>query len=228
VSGGGSNTTGTAGAGGEAGGGSCEPTAEAALGLVDAVSVGMVEVLDDSAGVTTVRVDASAGGVAAQAGNPYTYFSLSESSRVDVTDIASLSSKDWDLAFKRDHVRSNSGDSGPGSAGVIEIEGMDFDAVSASDADGLTIAVDEFLNAFDCQPPNNPGAKPPTALSGWYDYDPQSMTLSPAEKVYLVRAANGTSLYKLEFLSYYETVDDPDFGEVTVSARYSVRYAALD
>lgn len=50
------------------------------------------------------------------------------------------------------------------------------------------------------------------------------MTLAPAPVTYIIRAANGSDLYKLEILDYYST---PEGTTGQTSARFRVRVAGL-
>jgi hypothetical protein len=63
-------------------------------------------------------IDASAGGVSAEPGDPankYTYLDLSAGEVVDLTDEQAQDSTNWDIAFKRSTVILNGGVSGPGA-----------------------------------------------------------------------------------------------------------------
>lgn len=224
---GGAAAGGEGGSGGEAGA-SCETVREAVLGPIASVSTGLVEVTSDSgASVITLRVDASAGGYMAAASNPYIYVNLATRARVDVTDVQADSSTAWDLALKRDNLRANSGDSGPGDARVAVLEGVDFDAVTSADAATADFQQDHFIDAETCEPIVDDIGKPLTTFGNWYDYDADTMGLTPGDKVYLVRAANGTTLYKLAITGYYLDVSDGMGGTAKKSAVYSLKYRAL-
>lgn len=219
------------GLGGEGGGGdptdACEATRNTLLGPVDRVSTELVTVQSETEGTVVIVVDASAGGYLAAGTNPYIYLSLSQNSRVDVSDVQADYSTEWDVAFKRDIIRSNGGDSGPASAEVAALVGADFDAVTASDATDAPFARDRFVAPDTCQPIADEVGKPLTAFAGWYDYAPASMTLTPSDRVYLVRAADGSTLYKLKITGYYLDVPDGIGGTVKKSAVYSLVYRAL-
>ena len=80
-----------------------------------------------------LEVDATAGGVAPTGGmqDRWTYLRLGEDGGVlDLDDTNSLDSTGWDLAWKRFHVKSNSGSSGPG--GVVTV---DFDRARGESGD---------------------------------------------------------------------------------------------
>ncbi len=78
----------------------------------------------DAVDVQTVDLDATAGGVSADATDPsnrWTYFSF-DSGEVVLSDEEALSSTEWDLGFKRFNIKSNSGPSGPGSVTSVDFE----------------------------------------------------------------------------------------------------------
>jgi hypothetical protein len=217
---------GASGSGGEAA--SCETVRAGLLGPIDNVSTGLVQVTSDAnATLVTAVIDASAGGYLAAANNPYIYVNLAARGRVDVSDLQADSSTAWDLALKRDSIRSNGGDSGPGAAQVAALVGADFDTTTAAAATGAEFARDSFVDAATCEPIVDPFGKPSTAFAGWYDYDATTNGVAPADRVYLVRAASGTSLYKLKITSYYVDVPDGVGGTVKKSAVYGLKYQAL-
>jgi hypothetical protein len=183
----------------------------------------VVELIEESGGEKTLYVDASAGGFAPAAQNPYIYLELAGSTKVSLTDPAALGDTTWDIALKRDVLRSNSADSGAGSGGVAVVDDKAFDAVTAADATSATFATDDFMDE-QCNAQTDRTGKPITAFSGWYDYEPTTMHVSPKNVVYIVKGANGTALYKLQVLSYYAAADG---GTGAASAFYSVRVAAL-
>lgn len=222
---------GAAGAAGGEGGDSslsCESVRDGLLAPIDAVSSGLVTVTSEpNAEKIVVVVDASAGGYMAAVMNPYIYVSLAQQARVEVTDLQADASAGWDLALKRDNIRSNGGDSGPGSAGVAELPGADFDTITAAAATTADFRQDTFVDANSCEPITDETNKPITAFSGWYVYAPATMTLTPADKVYLVRGADGTSLYKLRIDDYYTDVESGQGGTVKKSAVFTLTYQAL-
>lgn len=203
-------------------GANCDEARAALLGPVDAVSSGDVTVLADEDGVRELFVDATAGGYMNQATHPWTYVDLATGERVDVTDEEADGSTAWDLAFKRDVIRVNGGDSGPGAgeSGRLEAE---FDDFGASDAESATLGADHFLDSA-CAPIADETGKPLTGFSSWYDYDPATMVLSPKPLVFVVRGADGAATYRLAIESYYSA---PDGSDAMTSSRYRLRYGSL-
>jgi hypothetical protein len=218
------------GAGGEGGGEgvSCDTVRAELLGPVDAVSAGLVEdVSEPTATSITLRVDASAGGYMAAANNPYIYVTLAGKSRVDVSDLSADSSLAWDIALKRDNLRGNGGDSGPGAVEVAVLEGADFDAVASEVVTTADFAADTFVDPVTCAPVTDAIGKPLTRFDGWYAYDSGGMTLSPADRVYLIRDAHAATVYKLQIIGYYLDLPNGMGGTVSKSSVYTLRYAAL-
>lgn len=219
---GGSAGTGTGGAtGGSGGGTSCTSARNALLNPVDKVSTGDVDILEQLPSSTVILVNASAGGFNQAAANPYIYLKLSDTTKVSVTDPAAFDSSDWDMALKRDVIRTNSGDSGPGQGGAVRVSGKTFDQVTISDAGSFDH--DDFLDD-QCNATTDATGKPLTAFSDWYDYNEATMYVTPKALIWVVQSANGTSFYKLEILDYYALADG---GTGTAGAYYRIRVAAL-
>ena len=175
----------SAGAAGEGGGEavSCSTVRAELLGPIDAVAAGLIEDISaPDATSITVRVDASAGGYMAAANNPYIYVKLADKHRANVTDFSADASLDWDIALKRDNLRSNGGDSGPGAAQVAILEGADFATVTSAAVATAEFAADAFIDAATCAPTTDAIGKPLTRFDGWYEYEGATMKLSPADR----------------------------------------------
>jgi HmuY protein len=223
------NDEGTAGGGNGATGGSennsmpsaCSGALRQSLGLVAKVSTAAVSIITDGAAERTLYVDASAGGINGQDAFPWVYLSLATGQRVALTDIDALSSKAWDLAFKRFVVRTNSGDSGPGNGGAIRIA-LSWDKVDASTLGKQMLPRESWFDA-DCNLNVDENMELITTFTGWSEYDQVDHVLSPADVVYITAGADG-SLYKVGILDYYST---PTGAHGTVAGRYKVRVAPL-
>lgn len=216
--------SGGAGAGGDSATYECTEVRDALIGAVDDVSTGDVIVLADGGGEATLHVDASAGGRQAAAQNPWIYVSLAESSRLDLTDGDADASMDWDLALKRELIRTNSADSGPGSAGAAMLERRGFEGITAADAQAAPIQEDDFIDGNTCEASVDEEGKLVSSFSGWYDYDPATHSLAPKDASFIVRGADGETLYKLRIVTYYST---PDGGTGQASGFYRLRVAEL-
>ncbi|MBK6683324.1 MAG: hypothetical protein IPG45_02540 [Deltaproteobacteria bacterium] len=135
---------------------------------------------------------------------------------------APLDSTEWDLAFRRFHVRVNGGVSGTKGVEVATLTGTAFDAVTQAPDSGYRMdtakgeggeAPPDFVNAVDANLAFNlPNEE---SESGWYHYDPVAHTLSPAEVVYVVRV--GAQHHKLRFLAYYDSAGTPGFVKIQIA-----------
>tara|TARA_Y100000590_G_scaffold60820_1_gene64895 strand:- start:1270 stop:2055 length:786 start_codon:yes stop_codon:yes gene_type:complete len=156
------------------------------------------------------------------------YYSLSSHSVIPVD--YPENSLEWDLAFQRKHIKTNSGLSGPGFGGAI------VDSVGTLDSGSFTWT-DEWANINDIPEYEYElvwledtthydfydlsthtyveGIKNPALNSwGWFD---DSYVLNPTNYVMFVRAANGEDVIKFWAYDYY----DNGYGG-NISIRYQV------
>ncbi|HEY4056193.1 MAG TPA: HmuY family protein, partial [Kofleriaceae bacterium] len=131
--------------------------------------------LTTTAGITTGSIDATAGGLAGAADNPYVYVDLVHGTKVDVSDITAPTNTSWDIALKRSSLRTNSGDSGMGGRTLAVVDGATSVTVTAP-ADGYT--TDDFTGD-DCTFASIPGGEPMSAFGEWYDYDVDTHAVTP-------------------------------------------------
>src|SRR5690606_4915631 len=100
-----------------------------------------------------------------------------------------------------------------------------FDEVGQQSVDTANFERDEFIDA-ECELNTEPGIGGiVTPMSSWYEYDESTMVLTPLPVTYIVRGADGESLYKLQIETYYATPDGETEG--LTSGRYLIRYAPL-
>ena len=215
----GASTSSSSGTGG--GGSSCTSARNEALAPIDTVSTGAVKTISTSGSTLTLYVDASAGGIDAEAQNPWIYLSLKTGTAVAVDDTASLSSTAWDLGIKRPILRTNGGDGGPGMGGAV-LNDKAFDALTAADAASSTIAVEHWFDA-QCDLQTDQTGAIATTFENWYDYDLDTNTLTPFPGTWIVKGGDG-ALYKLAILDYYA---NPDGTSGTTSGRYKLEVAPL-
>ncbi len=94
----------------------------------------------------------------------------------------------WDIAFQRSVIRLNGGESGDGWAAARPApEGVEYETIDSAPTTG-------YVADAEVPAPGPPGsgtliANP--ALADWYDYDPASHQLSPGDRNYLIRTADG-------------------------------------
>jgi hypothetical protein len=134
-----------------------------------------------------VRLDASSQ-------TDWVYFNLTRGGVVKVTD--EQTSRDWDIAFKRFSIKLNGGVSGTGGAEAVVLKEA-FDSVSQAPASGF---VSDAPDGEDTD--TEADYLLSTGDSGWYDYDPNSHTLTARSQVYVVRAVDD-NVFKLAVQGYY-------------------------
>lgn len=91
----------------------------------------------------------------------------------------------WDVAFQRTLTATNSGTAGAGEGGAARAASADLSAITAAAAE-YTVDVNV--------PPSRPGAMAydgNAVLGAWFDYDPVTHVVSPADAAFLVRTADG-------------------------------------
>ena len=191
-------------AGGDAG---SEPTAALPTQWrpIAMVSTGQVVTVSNQ-GVTSASIDATAGGLAGAADNPYVYVDLASGTRVAITDTDSYTTASWDLAFKRASIRIDSGDSGPGGVKVAAVAATTLAEVTSAPPDG-DFHADDWASA-DCVVAMTPSGEPLTAFGVWYDYDAATHVLTPKAEVFVVKARDG-ALFKLRIETYYGDAANP-------------------
>lgn len=192
------------------------------IGPVDKVSTGEVLIVMETPPIKTLFIDATAGGIPKQAENPWIYVNLGSAKRVDITDIAAEASLEWDLALKRAVIRTNSGDGGPGEGGAIFLRDKPFDMVSDADAKAAMVLTEQWFD-LKCVAKKDPGGYLATTFDGWYDYGGQTThAVTPHPGTFVVRGADGQSLYRIEIKSYYA---NPDGTDGMAGASYLIQYA---
>jgi hypothetical protein len=111
---------------------------------------------------------------------------------------ASDAGTDWLLSFRRFNVRVNGGVSGTRGVDVAILDGGEFAELELADAEGLTYT-------SDLPDGDDEDGEDDLAFREWYDYTLETHTLSPKDRVYLVRDPAGP-VYALQFTGYYNEV----------------------
>lgn len=200
----------------------CSAALKQSLSLVDEVSTATVATLSTRGDERTLYVDASVGGLDGQDTNPWIYVSLETGLAVPVTDLSAFESLDWDLAFKRTVIRTNGGDSGPGTGGALRV-GLAWDKVSRTTLGSKTVPAEAWFDD-DCVIGLDSTNNLITTFSGWSEYDEVDHVVSAApDVVYITASAKGT-LYKVQVEDYYST---PTGTHGNVAGRYKLRTAPL-
>lgn len=105
-------------------------------------------------------------------------------------------SSDWHLAFRRTHVLSNGGVSGPGGCSVASVSDASFASLMQAPEDGY---VEDQPDSDD---PDDVVDSAFSTGEGWYVYDATDHTLAPRHVVYVLRTGLGQH-FKLRMLGYY-------------------------
>lgn len=168
--------------------------------LIDKVSTGTVTfgMLPANPEVTTAEIDATAGGSGEAAKNPYLYLDLINNKKVQITDVQSQKSGDWDIAFKRFQIKINSGDSGPGGVTTLYEDGKELAEVKTAPVGRYQ--ADDYLDD-QCKVKLDRINGLGTAMSDWYDYP---MMVVPWKRTYVLKRRDGKGHVKLQILSYYK------------------------
>lgn len=188
-------------------------------------TTGAVTITAD-AGVFTVVLDASAGGFNQSRNNPFVYLDLDNGgAKVDITDIESLTNTDWELAFKRTAIRTNSEHSGPGAVKTSKEFETTFEAVTTAPdlTDPTAWKTDTTVDEM-CRVLTDPIGTPQTAFNylnlfnasgsrSWYQYVDGQVAPTPGD-IYLVKSATSNTIYKLEIQSWR-------------AGTYTIRWSAL-
>ncbi|MEZ4322955.1 MAG: HmuY family protein [Myxococcota bacterium] len=143
------------------------------LSLQDEVTTALIT--NDQQGPDWVSdVDATAGGFANAANNPWIYAKFTDAGleRVDVTDEEALESMEWHIAARRFVIRLNGGNSGPSCVSAAAFPNGDYDALTAADADGATFFEDDYYSSSCVLINDSSGLEgsPQVALSPWWSY----------------------------------------------------------
>jgi hypothetical protein len=110
----------------------------------------------------------------------------------------------WDIAFQRYHPKINGGVSGSGEMEVAIVTGADFDSLEAAPDSDYT---------HDLADADEDGV-PEYAMATWYDYDPTTHVLSPADQIYVLRTVEG-GYVKLRFDQYYDEAGTSGYPQFT-------------
>tara|TARA_B100000959_G_scaffold268241_1_gene312713 strand:- start:17 stop:748 length:732 start_codon:yes stop_codon:yes gene_type:complete len=190
----------------------CDPEIISYLPLNNAVTA--VEAhAQTTNGVTSMSIDASAGGIYGYPEQPWIYVNLSRGEIVYLSDYEALASTDWDIALRRYVIRLNGGVSGPGCAAIAALHGESFENISTT-PDNLNWQTDTYIENW----PTSCGSLE-TDIAGFgqpnapminiaWDFGQETCACSvcPTRTPTIVNTANGAQA-KLEISGYYEGQD---------------------
>jgi hypothetical protein len=200
--------------------GPCDPVALLPEGYrpVAAVSTGTVVNTPDPklTDVFSTVVDASAGGSAGQATQPFIYLDLEAeggAAPVAIDDEASFTSTDWDIALKRFVIRSNSGDSGPADTEVATV--LSPELTFDDDVPSQLLADDDWSEGAmaDCTLVRDSTGGPRTRFSNWYEVT--AGRFEPEPVTHLIRLGGGRYA-EIDIVTYYGDEANPNRSGVYV------------
>ena len=161
----------------------------------------------------TVTVDATSY-------DEWTYFSFSVGDVVTVTDPATETN--WDLAFMRNHIRTNSGTSGGGQGGAYDAGVVGFETITEAPSTGYVVDVNNVEHTIMDFTQNPPvvivEVNASAVLETWGAFD---TSVSPplfnvSDKIFVVKSANGK--YAKIHVQAYSNADGS--GHVTFEYKY--------
>ena len=144
------------------------------------------------------------------------YFSFTTGKEVEVKD--PMTDTNWDIAFRRYYVKTNSGSSGKGKGGAFLATSDDFFAVAKAPTTGYTEDTLSKVESYNHKTKNVStieidlntvitGGMKGVNLTGYVTYDPgrRSQGKSPYEmtkRVYIIKTADGSKYVKIQFKDY--------------------------
>lgn len=178
-------------------------------------------------------IDATAGGRMPSESYLYARFTEHGLVKVEIDDERSLTSTDWDIAFRRGNIRLNSGVSGPSCVeGTEAPEGVTYESLTRVPSTGITFRPESYFTPIHCYyVTDGSGAGfPGTVLSG---YRRLTSCVQMTGEVYLIRLRDDR-VVKFQVRSYYHPavqaicdsggdIPDSDNGAAT----YRVRWAFI-
>ena len=154
----------------------------------------------------------------------WVYFSIEQNSVVDIDDPEN--SLDWDLAFQRKHIKTNSGLSGPGNGGAyvdsLKTWTTQWATLDEIPEDTEWLKDEVHYDFYDLITHTFvEGIKNPALNAwGWFDSNYQ---LIPTNYTIFVKAANGNDIIKFWAYDYYQNGAGGN-----VSLRYQTGYTLSD
>jgi hypothetical protein len=182
---------------------SCVDQQISELLLFNNVSTGEISLEGGGNGVFENHINATGGGLTPTQSFVYAKFTPAGLEKVAISDEAAFESMDWDIAFRRYVIRTNSGVSGPSCTGVARVPGLaTFDNVTMV-TENLEFRTEAYMSDGTCELiPDGSGlpGSPAAALGSYWTY---VSCVQMTGNIFVLNLASGRSI-KLEILSYYE------------------------
>jgi hypothetical protein len=172
---------------------------------------------DDDSGTSPVDKSAVTVDIDATDYENWVYFSFDDDALIAVAD--PQTSLDWDLGFRRYHMRTNSGSSGSGQGGAYDAGKVEFSSVTTAPDAGFVVD-DSIWEYTRSMPPDSFQVAANTLLDEWYEYVFQgnAPTLVPREHVYVIKTADG-KYAKIMLTDYYDAENVS--GNITMQYLYN-------
>lgn len=116
----------------------------------------------------------------------YSFYSFKEGKEIDLKDSATTK---WDIGIRLATIITNSGESGPGTVGVVTEKGV-FETYAAAPASGYAYDTTSAKLAINS-----------SFNGGWYTYDPATHAFSPKAGMFFVVKTSDNKYVKVEMLS---------------------------
>ncbi len=142
----------------------------------------------------------------------WAYFSFSEAGSVSVANPES--SHGWDLGFQRLKIRTNSGTSGPGSGGAINMGAIEFDSLIEAPEEGYV--VDTMVIWMPGSPHEDTVSMNPELMEWFNMSGGMPPTITAKDTVFVIKTADG-KYAKIKLLDYYDQEGHSGF----ITFRYS-------
>jgi hypothetical protein len=158
--------------------------------------------------------------VIAKSETNWVYFSFDKNDTVVVTNAST--SSNWDLAFRRFNIETNSGVSGKGQGGAFSsglIGQTGFDQLLTVPDTAKFMPDDSIMVAGAYGNLETIAAN--SILSNWYNYDMTTNVLSSQNSIYIVKTASGN--YAKVWIENYYNPSDPNI--VTSSGYIKLMYS---
>ncbi len=137
-------------------------------------------------------------------GDDWIYFSLREGKEVEVSEEEHAESLDWDIAFNRYNVRTNSGTSGCGQGGAYDTGYTDMSAVATVPADAVYTVdtMGEITASFTGSGVTYLESSLNSVLAEAVSFAGPPPTYTFSYQVFIVKTADGQPV-KLQLQSFY-------------------------
>lgn len=137
-------------------------------------------------------------------GNDWIYFSLREGKELaGITEENHKENLDWDLAFNRFNIRTNSGKSGNGKGGALDTGSKDMNSVTVVPEKEFIVDVDAMITESftgsgitECESTLNP------CMADAIEFQGPPPTYTPSNHIYIVKTADG-KYAKVKVLGYH-------------------------